>query len=194
MTDEGLDGLDVHVANDTPTPLSARLRVAFYRDREVKVDETFVDADVLPHTVRRWGLEKMLGRFVDASNAYRFGPSGFDVVVASLERDGELLSQSFRFPVGRPREVETAAGLGLTVDGRTNGDGILVSLESRRLAHGVRMQVPGFESDDNAFSIEPGGTRYISLHPVSDVAASKSGYLTAVNLATPVPIDFDGLA
>ena len=131
----------------------------------------------------------MLGRFVDASYAYRFGPPGFDVVVASLERDGELLSQAFRFPVGRPGGVETSGRPGMTVDGRPKGDGVVLTVRSRRLAHGVRVHAPGFDADDNAFSIEPGGTRSISLQPVSDMAASGSGCITAVNLADPVVID-----
>ena len=39
MTDEGLEGVGVHVANDGPEPLAARLRVALYRDGEQPVGE-----------------------------------------------------------------------------------------------------------------------------------------------------------
>ena len=39
MTDEGLAGVGVHVANDGPEALSARLRVALYRDFEQPVGE-----------------------------------------------------------------------------------------------------------------------------------------------------------
>jgi beta-mannosidase len=38
--DEGLGGVVVHVANDRPQPLSASLRVALYRDGEVRVEQT----------------------------------------------------------------------------------------------------------------------------------------------------------
>ncbi|MEY2432675.1 MAG: beta-mannosidase [Acidimicrobiaceae bacterium] len=191
MTDEGQGGLDLHVANDRPTPLSTRLRVAFYRDREIKVEEAEVSADVPAHTVKRWGVEEMLGRFIDASYAYRFGPAGFDVVVASLESDNNLLSQAFRFPVGRPRGVDTAASLGLVCDVRKNGDSVVLDIGCRRLAHGVRVHMPGFEANDNAFSIEPGSTRSIALQRVSDMVASGSGLITAVNLADSVAFDVD---
>ena len=42
-TDEGLNGIDIHVANDGPSPLMGWLRVALYRMGEQRVQE---DADL----------------------------------------------------------------------------------------------------------------------------------------------------
>ncbi|HEY6397471.1 MAG TPA: hypothetical protein VIX82_08470, partial [Solirubrobacteraceae bacterium] len=39
MTDEGVNGVAVHVANDRPEPLRGRLRIALYRDLEATVAE-----------------------------------------------------------------------------------------------------------------------------------------------------------
>ena len=56
----------------------------------------------------------MLGHFVDASWAYRFGPPAQDVIVASLERDESsapgsgMISQAVRFPAGRPARARVA--------------------------------------------------------------------------------------
>ena len=62
-------------------------------------------------------LEALLGRFADASWAYRFGPPAQDLIVASIEREGaggaELLSQAVHLPAGRPSAVESADRLGL---------------------------------------------------------------------------------
>ena len=44
-TDEGLGGIDVHVANDRPDALAARLRLALYRGFEQLVDEVVVDLE-----------------------------------------------------------------------------------------------------------------------------------------------------
>ena len=49
-TDEGLGGIGVHVANDRPQPLAARLRVALYRDFELLVDEARQDLELGPRT------------------------------------------------------------------------------------------------------------------------------------------------
>ncbi len=194
LTDEGLAGLDVHIANDTPTSISARIRVAFYRDRAILVDEARCDTAVPAHTTRRWSVEALLGRFVDASYAYRFGPPNFDLVVATLERAGggstAYLSQAVFFPEGRPAGVEAAERVGLTATGRWCHDDLYVAVKSDRYAHGVRIRTPGFEGDDDAFPIEPGGTRTIHLRGTL-AGAAVTGQVTAVNLAEPIAIDFE---
>ena len=96
MTDEGLNGIDVHVANDRPEPLRGRLRVELYRDSELKLEEASEDLDLGPHGAATRNVEALLGRFVDASYAYRFGPPGHHVVVASLEAEDGLISQALR--------------------------------------------------------------------------------------------------
>ena len=132
-------------------------------------------------------IEAIIGRFVDISWAYRFGPPAQNLVVASLEReigDGvELLSQSFRFPAGRPRIEESTAELGLRAECREQPDGSLrLSVSSRRLAYGVRLQVTGFVATDDAFSVEPGGTRSLVLWPEVAASPPAEGTMRALNL------------
>ena len=62
-----------------------------------------------------------------------------------------------------------------------------MTVRSRRLAYGVRIHVPGFRPDDDAFSIEPGGSREIDLRAVTPDAVL-GGELSAINLAGRVPI------
>jgi beta-mannosidase len=197
-TDEGLGGVAVHLANDRPTAIPARLRVALYQDFERCVgaaEETLVLA---PHGAETRDLEAMLGHFVDASWAYRFAPPAQDVIVASLEVDRaeepELLSQAVRFPGGRPSSSQSAQQLGLTVETEPLPSGeVLVRLRSRRLAWGVRMRVPGFLPDDDSFAIEPGRARSIIVSPRSAGTPFAGGTVTALNLrgrlAIPGPAD-----
>ena len=95
-TDEGLNGIDVHVANDGAEPLRARLRVELYRDPELKVEEASEELELAPHSAATRNVEALLGRFVDASYAYRFGPPGHHVVVAILESEDGAISQAIR--------------------------------------------------------------------------------------------------
>ncbi len=190
--DEGLGGVVVHVANDGPEPLSARLRVTLYRDLEQRVGAGEERLQLDAHGSHVRSVEDLIGHFADVSWAYRFGPPAQDVIVASLVRDGEpddvLLSQAFRFPAGRPARVETSDHLGLSADARPCGEGIVrVTVRSQRLAYGVRLHAPGFAPDDDAFSIEPGGSREIDVRPATpDVRFG--GELSAINLAGRVPI------
>jgi beta-mannosidase len=186
-TDEGLGGVAVHVANDRPDPLSARLRVALYRDLEQQVGEAHEPLELAGHDAYEGNVETLLGRFVDAAWAYRFGPPAQDLIVASIEREGDggpqLLAQSMRFPSGRPATTEPADRIGLAASADPMPGGtVRLTVRSRRLAYGVRVHAPGFAPADDAFAVEPGATRSVLLHPRTPDAAFAGGALTALNL------------
>ena len=188
--DEGLSGIDVHVANDGLQPLRARLRVALYRDREVAVGEAVRELEVPAHGAHVDNVEEMLGHFVDVSWSYRFGPPAQDVVVASLERSGgggeELLGQAFRLPAGRPLARETASALGLEASLEPGAGGQpLLSVRARRFVYGARVDVPGFVPADDAFCVEPGGERRIALRSLvgDPTEAPQRAEITALNLS-----------
>lgn len=185
-SDEGLGGIDVHIANDRAAPLAATLRVSLYRDFETLVDEVQDEVSLPAHGQRSVGVEALLGRFVDASWAYRFGPPAQNLIVASLEQRAEsgveLLSQSFAFPAGRPLQRGAPDQLGLEANlQREDPDVTVVRVRSRRMAYGVRIDVPGFAPADDAFSVEPGHGREIELRHI-DASSSARGRITALNL------------
>lgn len=207
MVDEGLGGIRVHVANDRQTPLTARLRVSLYRNGEQRVGEAIEQVELPSRSAHDWDVESLLGHFVDVGWAYRFGPPGQDVVVASLERDvglaeggeapadarsgaGRIISQAFHFPAGRPLRQESAGDVSLEATVREARDGVSrVAIASRRLAYGVRLHVPGLRAEDDAFSVEPGGERVVTLRPpermslLEQAGAAPVGHVSAINLA-----------
>jgi beta-mannosidase len=185
-TDEGLGGVVVHVANDRPEPLRARLRVSLYREHQIPVGEAIRELELEPHTMQAAKVESLLGRFVDIAWAYRFGPPAQDLIVLSLERAGdletEMLSQSFRLIAGRPLDREPAAELGLRGSLKVRGDGdALLTVSTERFAYGVRIRVPGYVPEDDAFSVEPGHARRLRLRRLGE-SAGGTGALTALNL------------
>jgi beta-mannosidase len=192
-TDEGLGGIVAHVANDRPEPLRALLRVALYRDLRRLAEEAAEELQLPAHGYAARNVEALLGRFVDVSWAYRFGPPAQDLVVISLEQEvagsAQLLSQSFRLPAGRPSVPLTAAELGLTAELCCLAAGApAVVVTTGAFAYGVRISVPGYLPADDAFSVEPGHPRVVRLTPTGAVDPSGGGNLTAVNLAGRLPI------
>jgi beta-mannosidase len=191
--DENLGGVVAHVANDGPAPLSASLRVALYREGEHRVGEGRVPVELQPHSQGEWNVETVIGHFVDAAWAYRFGPPAQDAIVVTLEQDGsenaEILSQAMRFPAGRPLERESPERLGLAARGQTLPDGAMrLTLTSRRLAYGVEIHAPGFLASDDGFSIEPGGERLVTLLPNGSDDSTEPGRISAVNMSARVKI------
>jgi beta-mannosidase len=192
-TDEGLAGIAVHIANDGPREVRARLRVGLYRDQEVKVGEAITDVQLEAHSGCEYDVEELLGHFVDVSWAYRFGPPSQDVVALSLEAAEHdpptLLSQSFRLPAGRSLRREPAGSLGLAAEISDLGsDGCTLRVRSRRFARCVRVHLPGYTPDDDAFSIEPGYERLVHLRRDSLEDPHGVGALTALNLDGRVAI------
>jgi beta-mannosidase len=186
-TDEGLGGVVAHVANDRPGPLQATLRVALYRDFELLVGEARRTLELGPHSGCEHNVETLLCRFVDASWSYRFGPPAQNLIVLSLEAPRQaaeaLISQSIRFPAGRPVGSESADRLDLsaTVD-EVDDHGAVLSLRARRFVYGVRVRAPGFVPQDDGFSLEPGHERRLCL-PRLTHDAEPDGWVTALNLS-----------
>lgn len=84
VVDEGLNGLDVHVAHDGPSPLTGTLEVALLRADGSVAETCAAEVSLPPHGHAAYGVEALLGRFADVSYAYRFGPPQHDKVRARL--------------------------------------------------------------------------------------------------------------
>jgi beta-mannosidase len=185
MTDEGLNGIDIHVASERPDPLAAWLRVALYRLGEHKAAEAGLAILIPPHTTSTFGLEQILGRFTDAACAYRFGPPGHDLIVASLyqHRDDIPFTQSFRFPAGRPTEKISIADVGIAAQSKIlPNDAVEILLHSRRFVWGARVTALGFQPDEAWFGIEPGVPRRVVLSPLPGQMPPENAMVTALNL------------
>jgi beta-mannosidase len=87
FVDEGLNGLDLHVANDGPEPLEGTLTVGLLREDGSLGESAEVGLAVPAHGHHVAGVEALLGRFADATYAYRFGPPQHAGVRARLVTD-----------------------------------------------------------------------------------------------------------
>jgi len=187
FVDEGLNGLALHMANDTRAPIVATLRLSLYRDEELLVDEVETTVQLDPHSVREDDVEALLGRFVDIGFTYRFGEPQQDTVVATLIRDDRDLAKAFFKPAGiEGRGGGTAGELGLQVETQRDGAVLDVRLRATRVVHGVRLEAAGAELDDDGFDLEPGRWSTVRMAPF----AGETVRLTALNLVGPheVPV------
>jgi beta-mannosidase len=165
ISDEGVNGLAVHVFNDRGAALSATLDLVLYRRGEIEVGRGSLPVTVSAHEAVEIAATDALEGFYDLSFAYRFGPAIAECVHAVL-RDGDIvIGDAFHFPTGFSSTVEY--DVGLTVETLPTGEGpereIVVS--TRRLAQSVTIDAPGFVADDNGFHLAPGQRRRITLRP-----------------------------
>jgi beta-mannosidase len=172
LTDEGLDGVAVHLANDRPSAWEGSLRLALYRADDLRLEEVFVPVSVPAHGAWDGDVEGLVGRFLDLSYAFRFGEPVVAVVVATFEDGTAVPQQAFHFPVSRSVELYPTSVL------RVQRDGDMLTLTSERLLDTV--QITGLPSD-NHFCIEPGRPRVVG-------AVAEEATITALNLIGSVTV------
>jgi len=193
LTDEGTNGIAVHVANDTAAPIAALLSVSLIRrDGRVTEDATG-ELELPPHTTIERAAEGVLGHFADAGYAYRFGPASHEAVVATLRDGGQLHSQAVHFPGGRPAGSHPVADLGLEATGERQDDGTIeLAVRADRLAYAVAVAAPGFTPTDDYFTVVPGSERRLHLRPDRPETSWVNGALRALNADSPVSIRLAG--
>jgi beta-mannosidase len=168
LVDEGLDGVAVHLANDSGSPWVGGLRIALYREDSGKLEEITVPLEVAAHDSWSSDVEGLLGHFVDLSWAYRFGPPSVAAVVATMEDGRSAPAQAFFFPV--PRSAGLVPADAVTVE--REGTSLVVACE--RLLDGVRISAGDSDElpDDNYFCLEPGRPRRVAgVHGAGSISA-----------------------
>ena len=101
MTDEGMGGYGVHVANDGADVLTGTICITLSRSGQ-RVDGGETAVTVPPRSAWSGDVETIIGRWVDVAYTYRFGPPAHDLVTVELRSEvGELLGTGRRYPLGR---------------------------------------------------------------------------------------------
>jgi beta-mannosidase len=100
LTDEGLNGLGIHLINETADAVRAQLALRCLKDgAEVMRRER--DVELPPRSNHTLTSAELIGSFFDITWAYRFGPPPLDVAVVSL---GDF-ARVVHFPSGKPRAI-----------------------------------------------------------------------------------------
>jgi beta-mannosidase len=179
ISDEGNNGLVVHVVNERVEPLTAELELTLFNAGEIKVASARRAVTVAPRETTALGAAALFDGFLDLSYAFRFGPPSHDLVVAKLRASsGDLLGQAFHFPLGLPsaRELD----LGLVAEARLDGDGAAVIVRTRRFAQSIAIEADGFVADEAYFHLAPGDERTLRLRRAG-AATSLRGRLQPLN-------------
>ncbi len=193
LTDEGTNGVAVHVANDGHRSEPVTLELTLFRSDGLAVESAQRELELAPHSLSELSVEEVLGHFVDAGYAFAFGPPGHDAVVATLRRSsGDVVSQSSLFPAGYPLAVEPISSLGLECSATPGPDGVLVTLRSARLAYGVSVSAEGYLPDDDWLTLAPECERRLRLRPRDAASEWTGGVVSAVNAGGTVRLGRGG--
>ena len=182
ITDEGLNGLHLHVVNDRPSPLRARLELTSLRNGETPLIEAGIDIDVEAHASQRINASALIGRFFDFTYAYRFGPREHDVTVVELHdrMTPRVLDTAFHLPE-RALGASVDVGLSARLERDASDNAWVLVVSARRFARCVQIVDPHYVAEDNFFSLAPARERRVRLTPRDVSADAPQGEVRAFN-------------
>lgn len=187
LADEGTNGLDLHLINETAFSLSAILEISCLREGKMPVVSARRELAVDPRNSRTFAATDLFGAFFDTNYAYRFGPPSHDLTVSRLKHaeTGEVIAEAFHFPLGRAEAFHDAViETTLTED----EEGYRLELSTNCLAQSVAIEAPGFRAADNWFHLAPGETRRVRLTALEGTAPGRpSGTVRALGGERAVP-------
>jgi beta-mannosidase len=186
ITDEGLDGLHLHVLNETAEARTLTVTLAF-ANRGGRVAARAEQAvTVGAHAALTLTSAELLGRFFDATDSYRFGPRVHDVAHARLtDVDACTIAEAFHFPGPRPI---TRDAIGLTAEPVMTEAGPAVH---RRRGPARRTRAARWRPArpaDSGFHLAPGTSRIIAF---PDCARLPRGTVRAINGTESVEFGHD---
>jgi len=151
MTDEGVNGLALHLCNETSQMVRGKLRLECRQGgRAIVEGEQLVE--LAPRSNSEIGSAQLLTHFFDVTYAYRFGPPAHDINVATLHdaNTGDLLASASHFPRGidtTPRPL----GWAVTVE-RSQHEWYLL-IETEQTAVFVHIDDEHFRAEENWFHL-----------------------------------------
>jgi beta-mannosidase len=189
LTDEGLNGLDIHLTNETAEKISGTLELVLLREPNTVVVQREIPISVAPRSQESFCADEILERFYDVTYAYRFGPPQHDVIMVTWFNDQrQVLSEAFHFiqcQIKRDARNSDIAAQSTVL----KGDTVEVALTADRFLHHVFLKADGYLPDDNYFHLMPGRKKSVQFKPLSENPVVFSAILEAINLASPVPVN-----
>jgi len=187
VTDEGLNGLAIHVVNDGADPLAATVELELWRHDGVATERASHGVLVPARGTVTLNSEAMLGFFADASAAYRFGPARHEAIAARLvDPEGRVLAEDFHFPEG----MGLALRYGVEVRAHAwfnDAGAVEATFAADSFLQSVSVDCEGFLPDDNHFHLAPGREKRMRFRPAPGGAVF-AAQLQALNLAAPVTL------
>ena len=182
ITDEGTNGLYLHVVNDPGEQIRAAVEVSLYRRDGLRVRESSRAISVPAHGGRSWAMGEWFDDFVDTARSYRFGPSEYALVAATLRDDQQrVVDRAFFFPEGLSATQDLDVGLSIVGIEKVPGGGLSISVSTDRPAQSVHFDADGHVAQDDYFHLAPGEVRTVCLSR-SDAEESAPGRVTVAAL------------
>ena len=192
LTDEGNNGVVVHLVNEQGAALRARVRLEVWRGESLLAAgerEWIVEA----RSAAKLPALAFLYHFMDLTHAFRFGPLAHDCAVVTLWRDdGDFVGQAFHVPAASGFDRLDDPGLDCVASGPDEQGDVVITVVATKLALAVSVEAVGFLADDDCFHMAPSQKRRLRLRPVDGRRRPLRGIVRALNARAATVIRSEG--
>jgi beta-mannosidase len=177
LTDEGLNGLGIHLINETMAPVRTTLSLRCFQDSETVVMRREREVELAPGSSVTLSSAELIGSFFDVTYAYRFGPAPLNATLVTLDdaATGARLAEAIHFPQGR----STLPDAGLEAELISDERGWALRVRAQKLAACVQIEDAHYCAADEGFHLAPGEERVVRLRAVGALGAPPAGNVFA---------------
>lgn len=189
FTDEGLDGLAIHVVNESDAPWTVALELDLLRHGQRTSDGARREVRVPARGASSLSADALVGYFCDPTAAYRFGPAKHDVIAVRLRdpASGDVLAEDFHFPAGLDLPRQANVQLDARAAWLASGE-VELRLRTDTFLQAVAIECEGFRPDDDYFHLAPGIDKRVRLVPLEGAPRRFRADLEALNLDRVVTV------
>ena len=162
ITDEGLNGLGLHLGNETASARTLRLTLQCFGEGPHAMAKAERDIMLAPREFVSLRSNALLGRFFDITYAYRFGPPAHDATVARLldPETGAIIAELTHVLAGH---AAAARDIGLAAEVAWTDSGPALDVGTERFARFVTIDDERCVASDQGFCLVPGERRRVAL-------------------------------
>jgi beta-mannosidase len=177
ITDEGLNGLAIHIINET-TPVNVEVHLMAWNNsklvmRGVEKIEQFFGTTAI-------NSNALLQGFFDINYAYRFGPLAHDIVTADLIIDSKVVSRATYCVKGRSLKQDSNA-----FDAKISKENNrwMLTVNAHKFCRMIHCEIPHFRGQEEWIDLLPSESWSTLLLPNSSIDLIPKGLIVAINAA-----------
>lgn len=177
LTDEGLNGLGIHLINETAEPVRAKLSLRCFQDGETIVMRRDREIELVALSTVTLSSAELIGSFFDLTYAYRFGPAPLNATLVTLDdaTTGARIAEAGHFPLGRGALPDA----GLQAELMSDEQGWALRLRAEKFASCVQIEDAHYCAEDEGFHLAPGEERVVRLQAIDASGAAPAGEVFA---------------
>ena len=188
ITNETLNGLDIHVNNETTDDFNGTLELQVLNKHSTLLASETTKLTVTKNSTVSFNSDELLKSFYDITYSYRFGPAKHSVVAVILKSSSNnTISEAFYFPNREIPFIDPTSELQANAT-ELDTETYQLELTSNRFIYAANIDVKGYLATDNFFHLLPGTTKTIILKKTDNKLNKFKGYISAINLDEEVKI------